>query len=276
VDSLTALPDLAERSDVDGVRLEVAGPLATISLTRPERRNAQTPRMWDALRAIGAALPAAVRIVVVRGEGSSFSAGLDLRLTQPAGVPGELSFTDIVAYDDVQLAAHLHGAQSAFSWLQRADITSIAAVQGHAVGAGFQLALACDLRVVADDVQLCMMEARLGMVPDLGGSKPLVELVGFSRALELCLTARRVGGTEALAIGLATSVVQRADLDAAVNRLVASLLDTPHDAATATKELLRAAAARSPDDQRHAEREAQVRRLRQLFGAYDQTQAQLR
>lgn len=278
MDSLQTRPDLVgqsnlEHSTVDGVRLDVAGPVATVTLDRPDRRNAQTPRMWDALRGIGGALPPEVRIVVVRGAGSSFSAGLDLRLTQPAGVPGEVSFTDLADYDDAQIATHLYRAQAAFSWLQRADIISIAAVQGHAVGAGFQLALACDLRVVADDVQLCMLEARLGMVPDLGGSKPLVDLVGYSRALDICLTARRVGAAEALAIGLATSVVGRADLDAAVDSLVATLLTTPADAAAATKDLLRAAAARSLDGQRRAERLAQVQRLRVLFGAYRQVQA---
>ena len=72
---------------------------------------------------------------------------------------------------------------------------SVAAVQGHAIGAGFQLALACDLRVLADDAKLCMKEPTLGLVPDLTGTKPLVDIVGLPRALELCLTGpHRVRG----------------------------------------------------------------------------------
>jgi enoyl-CoA hydratase/carnithine racemase len=266
-------PAVQRRAD-GGVRLDLAGPVATVSLIRPHRRNAQTPRTWAALREIGEALPAEVRVVVVRGEGSSFSAGLDLRLAQPEGVPGEVSFADIGGFDDAQLAAHLENGQRAFSWLRRPHLTSIAVVQGHAVGAGFQLALACDLRVVAADVQLCMLEARLGMVPDLGGSQPLVELVGISRALELCLTARRVGAAEAYRLGLATSVAPAGELAGTVDALVAAVLATPHESATATKALLRAAAARSLDEQLHAERQAQLSRLRVLFGSHHEGEPQ--
>jgi enoyl-CoA hydratase/carnithine racemase len=259
-------PDIAERRRSDGVRVDLAGPVATVCLVRPERRNAQTPRMWDALAEIGATLPDAVRVVVVRGEGKSFSAGLDLRMTQPGGVPGEPSFLDIGGFDDARLAAHLEAAQAAFTWLRRPEIISVAAVQGHAIGAGFQLALACDLRVMTADAQLAMMESRLGMVPDLGGSKPLVELVGVSRAVEICLTGRRIGAAEARELGLATLVVEPDALDSEVDRLVAVLLDTPRESAIATKELLYGAPGRSLRAQLRAERRAQVRRLRGLFG----------
>ncbi len=157
--------------------------------------------------------------------------------------------------------------QAAFSWLRRPDLVSVAAVQGHAVGAGFQLALACDLRVLADDALLCMAETTLGLVPDLGGTKPLVALVGPARALEICLTGRRVGATEALQLGLATLVVPRAELDAAVADLVAALLAPPHGAVTETKALLQAAGGRSVQEQEAAERAAQLRRIRVLAGA---------
>jgi enoyl-CoA hydratase/carnithine racemase len=115
-------------------------------------------------------------------------------------------------------------------------------------------------------VQLSMMEPRLGMVPDLGGTKALVDLVGVSRAVEICLTARRIGAAEARELGLATTVVDRAGLDAAVDDLVRSLLDTPRDAAIATKALLQGAPGRSLDEQLSAERRAAVQRLRLLFG----------
>jgi enoyl-CoA hydratase/carnithine racemase len=145
-------------------------------------------------------------------------------------------------------------------------VVSIASVQGHAIGAGFQLALACDLRVLADDALLAMRETSLGLVPDLGGTQPLVDAVGYARALEICATGRWVGAEEAAATGLATVVVPRETLDAATADLVAALLAAPAGAVRATKALLRDAGTRSYDDQRAAERAAQVLRLRELAG----------
>jgi len=100
----------------------------------------------------------------------------------------------------------------------------VAAVRGHAIGAGFQLALGCDLRVLADDAKLCMKEPSLGLVPDLLGTKPLVDIVGLPRALELCLTGRSVPAAEARDLRLAELVVPAADLDGAVADLAAALL----------------------------------------------------
>jgi enoyl-CoA hydratase/carnithine racemase len=143
---------------------------------------------------------------------------------------------------------------------------SIAAVQRHAIGGGFQLALGTDLRIVAADAQFQMAEPALGIVPDLGGTKRLVELVGYSRAAEICLTARRVGADEAVRIGLASRVVANDDLDAAVDETVAALLAVNRDAAAETKALLQRAHGRTQDEQQAAEREAQYRRLRSLAG----------
>jgi enoyl-CoA hydratase/carnithine racemase len=143
---------------------------------------------------------------------------------------------------------------------------SIAAVQGHAIGAGAQLALACDLRVFADDAQLRLPEATLGLVPDLTGTSTLVELVGYSRAVELCLTGRPVGAAEALATGLANAAVPLDQLDAAVADLTAALLKPDVGASRETLALVRAAVRNDPDRQDAAERAAQVRRLQALAG----------
>ena len=148
--------------------------------------------------------------------------------------------------------------QDGYSWLGRPDITSVAAVQGHAIGAGFQLALACDLRILADDAMLCMKEPQLGLVPDLTGTKPLVDIVGLPRALELCLTGRTVGAAEAARLRLAELVVPGADLDGAVADLVAALLTVEPAVARATKELLGQAAGNSPAQQAAAERRIQA------------------
>ncbi|GAA3101339.1 enoyl-CoA hydratase/isomerase family protein [Streptosporangium carneum] len=248
-----------------GLRFEVDGEIATITLDRPDRRNAQTFATWSALARIGDTLPQQVRVVVVRGEGPSFSAGIDLRMFTPEGIPGEGSFAASARLDEATFEQQIAQAQRGFLWLRRPDVVSIAAVHGHAIGAGFQLALACDLRVLAEDAQLCMKEPALGLVPDLTGTKPLVDLVGPARAVEICLTARVVGAREAATIGLAELVVAPEDLAGAVSDLAAALLATDRGAATATKRLLQAARERTLEEQSAAERREQVARVRALF-----------
>ena len=206
-----------------------------------------------------------VRVVVLRSEGESFSAGLD-RAMLTGGIDGEPGLSELAALEPAALDEVISGFQDAFTWWQDARIVTVAAVQGHAVGAGFQLALACDLRVLADDARLAMRETSLGLVPDLAGTKPLVDAVGYSRALEICATGRWVGAQEAATIGLASLVVPRADLDTATMDLAAALLAGPAGAVRATKKLLRGAAARSHDEQQAAERLAQAGRLRELAG----------
>ncbi|MEU9129756.1 enoyl-CoA hydratase/isomerase family protein [Kitasatospora sp. NPDC048540] len=263
-----AHPDSA-RWEQDGVRLELDGELALVTLCHGKRRNAQTPAMWRALAEAGRSLPGTVRVVVLRAEGVSFSAGLDRAMFSPEGIPGELTFLELAAAGDKELDEAIAGYQEAFTWWRRADLVSIAAVQGHAVGAGFQLALGCDLRVVADDVQFAMKETSLGLVPDLAGTKPLTDLVGPARALEICATGRWVGAEEAVATGLANLAVPAAELDAAARDLAAALLAAPRNAVTETKALLQGAAGRSYEEQRAAERAAQARRLRDLAGIGD-------
>ncbi len=246
-----------------GVRLDRDGPVATVTLSRPDVLNAQTPAMWQTLRDFDRDLPAEVRVVVVRAEGRAFSAGLDLAVARG---DGEGSFAELVGLPPAAAADRIAEFQAGFTWLHRPDIVSIAAVQGHAIGAGFQLALACDLRVLADNALLSMAEVTLGLVPDLAGTGRLVDLVGYSRALEICATGRRLDAAEAYRLGLATLVVPAAELDSATADLTAALLAGSRDAVIEIKALLAGAARRSPADQQRAEREAQVRRLRDLAG----------
>jgi enoyl-CoA hydratase/carnithine racemase len=254
-------------SDVDsGIRVDLDGAVCTITLCRPEVLNAQTPATWAALREVGERLDPAVRVVVVRGEGRSFSAGLDRSVFAGASVDGAPSFPEMATMPPAECAAVIERYQQAFTWLRRPEIVSVAAVQGHAIGAGFQLALACDLRVLAEDAQLSMAETTLGLVPDLTGTKPLVDAVGTARALEICLTGRRVPADEAERIGLATLVVARDALDDTVADLVDALLTPPVDAVRETKALITGAGGRTHAEQQAAEREAQTRRLRALAG----------
>ncbi|MCX4913900.1 enoyl-CoA hydratase/isomerase family protein [Streptomyces sp. NPDC060235] len=261
--------DLEPVLDKDGVRLTVDDAIATVTLTNPAKRNAQSPALWRALTQAGRSLPGSVRVVVLRAEGQSFSAGLDRQAFTPEGFDGEPSFIDLARGSDAELDATIAEYQEAFTWWRRSDLVSIAAVQGHAIGAGFQLALACDLRVVADDVQFAMRETSLGLVPDLTGTHPLVSLVGYARALEICATGRFVLAEEAERTGLANLAVPAAQLDDAVRDLTAALLAAPRDAVIETKALLRGAQERSYEDQRTAERASQARRLRDLAGVGD-------
>src|SRR5882757_7039005 len=255
--------------DKDGVRLTVDDSIATVTLTNPAKRNAQSPALWRALAQAGRLLPGTVRVVVLRAEGKSFSAGLDRQAFTPEGFDGEPSFIDLAHNSDAVLDGTIAEYQEGFTWWRRSDIVSIAAVQGHAIGAGFQLALACDLRVVADDVQFAMRETSLGLVPDLTGTHPLVGLVGYARALEICATGRFVTAEEAERTGLANLAVPGGQLDDAVRDLVAALIAAPRDAVIETKALLRGVQGRSYEEQRVAERAAQGRRLRDLAGLGD-------
>ncbi|MER6371241.1 enoyl-CoA hydratase/isomerase family protein [Streptomyces mirabilis] len=258
--------DLDPVLDKDGVRLTVDDAIATVTLTNPAKRNAQSPALWRALTEAGRSLPGTVRVVVLRAEGQSFSAGLDRQAFTPEGFDGEPSFIDLARGADAELDATIAEYQEAFTWWRRSDVVSIAAVQGHAIGAGFQLALACDLRVVADDVQFAMRETSLGLVPDLTGTHPLVSLVGYARALEICATGRFVSAAEAERTGLANLAVPLDQLEDAVRDLAAAVLAAPRDAVVETKALLRGAQERTYEEQRVAERAAQARRLRDLAG----------
>jgi enoyl-CoA hydratase/carnithine racemase len=242
-----------------GIRLAVDGEVATVTLARPERRNAMTPAIWHGLAEIGAGLPPQVRVVVVRGDGPSFCAGIDLRLLASGGADGE---EQVANPADPDFERKVAGYQAGYLWLRDPAIVSVAAVQGHAIGAGFQLALSCDLRILTEDATLCMKEPALGLVPDLTGTKPLVDIVGLSRAIELCLTARTVTAGEAALLRLAELVVPTAELDAAVADLVAALLATDAAAARATKALLAGAPGATLAEQAAAERRAQAQLLR--------------
>lgn len=242
------------------------GAVLTVSLDNAARRNAQTPSLWAALAAVAADLDPSVRVVVLRGEGPSFSAGLDRGMLAPGGVPGEVDMIAMAA-DSAEAAAEvIEDFQRGFSAWAAVPAVVVAAVQGHAIGAGFQLALAADLRVVADDVQFAMRETSLGLVPDLAGTTPLVSLVGVARALEICATGRFVGASEAVAIGLANVAVPVEALEATTADLVAALLAAPEAALRELKPLLHSAASTDRDTQLRLEREAQGRLLHGLAG----------
>ena len=244
-----------------GVRLQVDGAVATVTLDRPPR-NAQVPSTWEALAAIPDQLPDNVSVIVLRATGRIFSAGLDLAMLKPEGVVGEPTAAELAA--DPRLDDRIASFQDGFTWWADHPAISIAVVQGHAVGAGFQLALAADLRVLTTTASFAMAEITLGLVPDLGGPRRLAVLAGPAAALDLVATGRAVTAAEAARLGLADRVAQPELLEAEVDQLVRSLLAVPEAALRAAKGLMSGVLERSRDQQLARDRAAQAPLLRAL------------
>lgn len=196
----------------DHLRLDVAEGVATVTLNRPEARNALSRQMRDDLaRVFGwcAEETDAVRAVVLRGEGAAFFAGQDLKEGDASASPIE-TLEDKVRGDFQTLLGDL-------------PRPTVAALHGYTLGRGLEVALTCDIRVAAADLQAGMPEVNLGMIPASGGTQRLTRLVGPARALDLMLSAERIDAATALAWGVVTRVVPRAQLDDAVQALARKL-----------------------------------------------------
>lgn len=238
-----------------------------IVLASPDNRNAQSPAMWRRLQAAGEhAAAAGVQVVVLSAEGKSFSAGLDRRMFTPEGIPGQASLFALTELPDDEIDTAIAEYQKGFAVFTDGPFISVALVQGHAVGAGFQLALACDLMICADDAKFSMREAAYGLVPDLTGTSRLVRTIGYSAALEICTTARWVEAQEARGLGLATAVVPATDLAAAADPLIQTVSAQVPGTAAAMKTLMRSAVTATVEEQRQVERRTQIGRLRTLAG----------
>ena len=246
--------------------VQTDGPVRVVTLDRPDKRNAQTPSLWRALADEARTLPDEVRVVVLRGAGDAFSAGIDTAMFSPEGIDGEVSMGEVAAQGSEGLHRAIAAYQEGFTAWGECSALVVAQVHGYAIGAGFQLALAADLRVASLDAWFAMRETSLGLVPDLGGTGPLVHLVGYARALEICATGRRVSAPEAHAMGLVNAIAPAADLDEATFSLVQHVLTAPEPAVRALKPLLRSAVVSDRDTQLAAEREAQGGLLRALLG----------
>ncbi|MDO5499797.1 MAG: enoyl-CoA hydratase/isomerase family protein [Propionibacteriaceae bacterium] len=252
-----------------GLRTHRDGDTLTVTLANPEKRNPQTPTLWLALEQIATGLDPAIRLVVLNAEGRDFSTGLDRGMLSPDGMVGEPRVLSVAANRGLGETSELiRGFQRAFTAWGEVSAIVLAAVQGHAIGAGFQLALAADLRIVTTDVRLAMREPSLGLVPDLGGTLPLVHALGYSRALEICVTSRFIGAQEAVAYGLATLAVPNEDLEKVTAEVAGAILEIPDAALRETKQLLRAAVHNGAEEQLRAEREAQARLLVGVVGKH--------
>jgi len=217
--------------DPQAIALQRAGGVLTITLSRPEARNALTEEMVTGLRAAleGAAIDDAVLGVVVTGTGSAFCAGADLT-----------RFDD--APDGRRFRFDSHRLTELVSLIERIEKPVVAAVNGVAVGLGVQLALACDLRVGGVSARFAFTEGRLGLLPTHGGVGRLVKLVGLARAKDLLLGSATIDASQALAFGLLTEVVEDEELPAAARRVVERALVRAPESYGLVKRLLLVAA----------------------------------
>jgi enoyl-CoA hydratase len=190
----------------DGVvRVERDGAIATLVLERPDRHNALNEAMWSSLEEAVTGLEAAPpRAVVLTGAGErAFSAGMDVNPDNPQ-VSG---LVDAVTRGDrAPVERTLARIRSIADRLALLPVPVVAALNGLAYGAGAEIAVRCDLRVVDPRAVICFSEVRLGLMPDVGGGVALARLVGPGRAADLILTGRKVGADEALSLGVVSRV----------------------------------------------------------------------
>ena len=248
----------------DRVIVELLDGIANVRLNRPDKRNALDGEMFQAIADAGEQLKsvAELRVVVLSGAGKSFCAGLDLAMfgqldgAAEGGNPGTIQPSGIT---------HL-GQQVAWVW-QELPVPVIAAVHGHALGGGLQIALGADIRLVHPDTKLSVREVHWGLVPDMTGTLFLSRLVGPDVAKELTFTARIFDGREAAALGLATRLSE--DPVAEALELAAEIAGRSPDAVRGAKRLFNLLADEGAAGQFAAER----REISELVGTPNQVEA---
>jgi enoyl-CoA hydratase/carnithine racemase len=211
------------------VSVTVEAGIADVRLNRPDKLNAIDNAMFTALSEASADVAGrpGVRVVVLSGSGRGFCAGLDIASLAGGGMPESIRKR---THGIANLWQH-----AVWGW-RELPVPVIAAVHGVAFGGGLQIALAADIRIVAPDARLAVMEARWGLVPDMAGIALLRGLVRDDVARELTYTARQVSGTEAAALGLATRTAD--DPYAAARALAAQVAAASPRAVRGAKRLL--------------------------------------
>lgn len=219
------------RSDWNTLQIERSGHVLTLVLNRPDKLNSFTVEMWRELRELGQALcadPEDVRALIVTGEGRAFSSGIDTTVFTGGGGGDSLADgPDAGARHANPMVDGILRAQESYSWLETAPFATIAAVRGYALGAGLQLALACDIRIFAHGVSVGLLEHKYGIIPDLGGTQRLPRIVGTGKAKEMIFTAARIDGDESYRIGLCEHLVPEEELEQRADELAARIAAQP-------------------------------------------------
>jgi 2-(1,2-epoxy-1,2-dihydrophenyl)acetyl-CoA isomerase len=211
---------------------ESDGPVHRLMLNRPARRNALTPAVARGLSQEIEQIEEAgeARVILISGVGGHFCAGLDLHWLDSLGESPSIA----------DLQHGLSDFQSAVLAIVRCPIPVLAVVRGTAAGFGFDLSLACDMRLVGTSATFTSAFARMGLVPDGGSTFTLPRLVGIGRAMRLLMTDQMLDAHAALSIGLVEEVIEEAELDAGVQRIVGALIAAADSSIRAIKRLSRA------------------------------------
>lgn len=223
------------------VTVDLKDGVADVRMTRVDKMNAIDAAMFSALIEAGKAMSEdrAVRAVVLSGEGRAFCAGLDMESFSAMAGPSPRS-GDAPAQNLFERGASGANRAQLAAWIwQEVPVPVIAAIHGVAYGGGLQIALGADLRIVAPDARMSVMEIKWGLVPDMSGTQTLRRLVPLDVAKELTFTGRVFSGTEAKSLGLATRVSERPREDALA--LAAEIASKSPDAIRAAKKLLQEA-----------------------------------
>lgn len=217
---------------MSAVSVEDDGPVRHVVMSRPQKRNAINDEMIAGLHeALSiAAHDDSVRCVVVRGEGPMFSSGMDF------AVLGGL------AAQPQRLRELRSAALATWNLCEEMVKPTIAEIHGGCIGGAMELALACDLRVIAADAMIGLVETRVGLVPDVGGCSRLPSVIGLGRAKEMVMTGQLIDGTEAHRIGLVNRVSSTERLREVTNQLLSELLACAPIAVGLAKRLLDSAA----------------------------------
>jgi enoyl-CoA hydratase/carnithine racemase len=227
---------------METLRFEREGAVGWLHLNRPERLNSFTLEMWHELRELGRDVraDADIRALVVIGEGRAFSSGIDTATFGDGSFDSVGSDPDAGSKHADPVVDAIMRTQDSYSWLEEAPYATIAAVRGYAFGAGLQLALACDLRVITRGTVVGMLELDYGILPDLGGTQRLPRLVGSGKAKELIFTGARVDAEEAHRIGLCEQLVDDDQLEAQAGALATKIAAQPPLAVRGTKRAIQA------------------------------------
>ena len=251
----------------DRVRVSIEDGVADVRLARADKMNAIDPGMFRGLVEAGEAISAdaSVRAVVLSGEGRAFCAGLDMASFQAMGNRDRSRETaDTLAR---ATASPANAAQRAAWVWQELPVPVIAAVHGVAYGGGFQIAMGADVRIVAPDARLSVMEIKWGLIPDMSGPQTLTRLVRLDVAKELTFTGRVLSGAEAAELGLATRVSE-SPLDDALEMAREIATKSP-DAIRSAKKLLNAPLMEAAPEGLRLEEKLQ----RELIGSPNQVEA---
>jgi enoyl-CoA hydratase/carnithine racemase len=248
------------RTEWNTLRLERDDHVGRLVLHRPEKLNSFTTEMWRELRELGQALvadPDGLRALVVIGAGRAFSSGIDTTVFTGGSQDGVADGADAGTRHDNPMVDGIMRTQESFSWLEVAPFATIAAVRGYALGAGLQIALACDIRVFAHGVSVGLLEHKYGIIPDLGGTQRLPRLVGPGKAKEMIFTAARIDGHESFRIGLCEQLVPDEELEDTVAKLATRIAAQPPLAIREAKRAVNASFDLSMADGLRAEAEGQ-------------------